>query len=160
MYTIIVNPTSGSGAALKNLPEIEGVLREKQLKYNLKRAETPEEATEIARNAAEQGCEGVIAVGGDGTSFRVVNGLAHSETPLIFVPCVTGNDFVRSLKLPKNPIKALRLQLNSPLQKIDIGKVNDTYFMNVSGTGFDVDVLRQAEKYKNKGENSTFRMAI
>ena len=150
LYTIIINPTSGSGAALKRLPEIEAALKEKNIEYCLKEAQTPEEATVFARLATQDGSEGVIAVGGDGTLFRVVNGLAHSNTPLIFAPCGTGNDFVRSLNLPKDPISALRMQLDAQVRKIDIGKVNDTYFLNVSGTGFDVDVLRQTEKYKTK----------
>ncbi len=150
MYTIIVNPTSGGGAALKRLPEIEAVLKEKNVSYRKKIAETPEEATEFAHMATKDGSEGVIAVGGDGTLSRIVNGLAHSTTPVIFVACGTGNDFVKSLKLPKDPIKALRCQLEAPASMIDLGKVNDTYFLNVSGTGFDVDVLRQAEKYKAK----------
>lgn len=150
MYTIIVNPTSGSGSALKYLPQIEEVLKECGYDYRLLKAETPEEATQFARAATQDGSEGIIAVGGDGTLFRVVNGLAHSDTPLIFAPCGTGNDFARSLKLPKDPIDALRLQLNTPVRRIDMGKVNDIYFLNVGGTGFDVDVLHQAEKYKAK----------
>ena len=120
------------------------------MEYCLKEASTPEEATEFARLATQDGSEGVIAVGGDGTLFRVVNGLAHSDTPLIFAACGTGNDFVRSLKLPKDPIEALKCQLDTPVSRIDIGKVNDTYFLNVSGTGFDVEVLRQTEKFKSK----------
>ena len=150
MYTIIINPTSGGGEALKRLPEIEALLKEKGLNYCKKIAETPEMATEFARLATQDGSEGVIAVGGDGTLSRIVNGLAHSATPLIFAACGTGNDFVKSLELPKDLIKALDCQLEAPAKMIDIGKVNDIYFLNVSGTGFDVDVLRQAEKYKAK----------
>ena len=150
LYTIIINPTSGGGAALKLLPQIEALLADKKLEYCTKIAATPEEASEFAHLAAQNGSEGVIAAGGDGTLSRIINGLAHSDTPLIFAPCGTGNDFVRSLKLPKDPIKALRCQLDARVSRIDLGKVNDTYFLNVSGTGFDVDVLRQAEKYKSK----------
>lgn len=150
LYTIIVNPTSGSGASLQYLPKIEALLTEKGVAYRVLQAETPEKATEFARICSKEDSEGVIAVGGDGTLFRIVNGLAHSDTPLIFAPCGTGNDFVRTLKLPKDPIRALELQLNTPIRKIDIGKINDLYFLNVSGTGFDVEVLRQAEKYKTK----------
>lgn len=150
MYTIIVNPTSGSGASLKNIPKIEALLREKGAEFRIVKAETPERATELAQECTQNGTEGVIAVGGDGTLFRIVNGLTGSDTPLIFAPCGTGNDFVRSLKLPKDPIQALRLQLDSPMRKIDVGRINDMHFLNVSGTGFDVEVLRQADKYKAK----------
>ena len=150
LYTIIINPASGNGAAMKCLPEIEAVLKEKNIEYCLRESESPEQTTEYARLATQDGSEGVIAVGGDGTLFCIVNGMAHTDTPLIFAPSGTGNDFVRSLKLPRKLSDAIRLQLETPVRRIDVGKVNDIYFMNVSGTGFDVDVLRQAEKYKNK----------
>lgn len=95
-------------------------------------------------------CEGIIALGGDGTLFRIVNGMAGSDVPLLFVTCGTGNDFVRCLNLPKDPIEALNLQLDTPVKRIDVGRMNDVHFLNVSGTGFDVDVLRFADRYKDK----------
>lgn len=150
MYTLILNPTSGKGSALKRLPEIEALLKERGIAYQVKKAETPEEATLFACEAAAELAEGVIAVGGDGTLFQVVNGLAGSSVPMLFVSCGTGNDFVKSLKLPKDPVEALGVQLDAPLSRIDVGRMNDIFFLNVSGTGFDVDVLRHVEKYKDK----------
>ena len=47
-------------------------------------------------------------------------------------------------------MEALKCQLDAPTGRIDVGKMNDFYFLNVAGTGFDVDVLRNAEKYKAK----------
>ena len=150
MYTILLNPESGRGAALRILADVEDLLRRKNLDYQVLRAETPEDATRIAREQSVTGAEGLIALGGDGTLFRVVNGLAESDLPLLFVPCGTGNDFVRALNLSKDPIAALELQLDAPVSRIDVGCMNGTYFLNVSGTGFDVDVLRFADRYKNR----------
>lgn len=150
MYTLIVNPTSGRGASLAYLAQVEALLRQRGCEYQIHQAETALEATRIAREASAQNQEGVIAVGGDGTLFRVVNGMAGSGVPLLIVSCGTGNDFVRSLGLPKDPIESLRLQLDAPISKIDVGRMNDICFLNVSGTGFDVDVLRYAEKHKQK----------
>lgn len=150
LHILIVNPTSGRGTALRRLPEIEDVLRRKGIEYRIMHAETPEDATRYAQSAQEQGGNAVIVVGGDGTIFRVINGMVHSDLPLLFVSCGTGNDFVRSLKLPNDPVEALKLQLESPVSRIDVGKMNDLYFVNVAGTGFDVDVLRFAERHKQK----------
>ena len=150
MYTLIVNPTSGRGAALDRIAEIESVLKERGLKYAIERATRPMDATRIARSAVEEQPEGIIAVGGDGTLFEIINGMIGSDVPLLFVSCGTGNDFVRTLKLPKDPVEALKCQLDAPAGRIDVGKMNDFYFLNVAGTGFDVDVLRNAEKYKAK----------
>ncbi|MDO5324038.1 MAG: diacylglycerol kinase family lipid kinase [Clostridia bacterium] len=150
MYTLIVNPTSGRGAAMGQLAGIEGVLEEHGLKYSIERATKPMDAARIARAAAARQPEGIIAVGGDGTLFEIINGMIGSDVPLLFVSCGTGNDFVRTLRLPKDPVEALRCQLDAPVGRIDVGRMNDFYFLNVAGTGFDVDVLRNAEKYKAK----------
>lgn len=76
--------------------------------------------------------------------------MAGSELALLFACCGTGNDFIKAVHLPKDPVEALRLQLHTPLSRIDLGRMNEMYFLNVSGTGFDVEVLRQAEKYKQR----------
>lgn len=150
VYTLILNPTSGGGTSINRVPEIEALLQKRSLSYQLKRAQTPEEATEFARQAALEGAEGVIAIGGDGTLFQIANGLAGSDVPMLFASCGTGNDFIKAIHLPKDPLQALEIQLDCPRSKIDLGRVNEYYFLNVSGTGFDVDVLRHVEKYKNQ----------
>lgn len=150
MYILIVNPESGQGAALENLPKITAILEERGLAYKVCKALCPEEATSFAREACMDEAEGVIAIGGDGTLFQIVNGMISRDVPMIFIPCGTGNDFIKSLHLPADPCDALRLQLDSLVSYIDVGQMNDMRFLNVSGTGFDVDVLRNAEKYKRK----------
>jgi len=150
LYTLIVNPESGQGAALENLPKIKAILEERGLEYQIRKALSPEDATIFAREACAANVEGVIAIGGDGTLFQIVNGMDSSDVPMIFIPCGTGNDFIKSLHLPVDPCEALRAQLDAPVSRIDVGRMNDIRFLNVSGTGFDVDVLRYAEKYKRK----------
>lgn len=150
LYVLILNPEAGCGKALACLGEVETLLQQRGMEYRVDRADEPEAATRFARRAVEEGCDGVIVIGGDGTIFNVVNGMVGSELPLLFVSCGTGNDFVRSLRLPSNPIEALRVQLDAKQRRIDVGRMNSLYFLNVSGTGFDVDVLRHAEEYKRK----------
>ena len=150
MYVMILNPTSGQGAALKKLPELEEVLRQQGIEYRIERDHKTEETASVVRRAAEEKPEGIIAIGGDGTLFQVINGMIGSDVPLLFVACGTGNDFVRSLNLPKDPVEALKLQLSASVNRIDVGRMNDTCFLNVAGTGFDVDVLRIVDAYKEK----------
>ena len=150
MYIMILNPTSGRGMALKKLPELEALLRAEGIEYRIERSHKTEETSAVARRAAGEHPEGIIAVGGDGTLFQVINGMIGSDVPLLFVSCGTGNDFVRSLNLPKDPVEALKLQLASPASRIDVGRMNDTCFLNVAGTGFDVDALRIVDAYKEK----------
>ena len=150
MYTVIVNPVSGSGNALRRLPQIESLLKERSIEYQVVQTQCHGDGKRLAENAVSEASEGVIVVGGDGTLFDIVNGLRASGIPLIFAPCGTGNDFVKSLPLPKDPIEAISAQLDAPPAKIDLCRMNDKYFLNVGGTGFDVEVLRNAEKYKEK----------
>lgn len=150
MYIMILNPNSGRGTALRRLPEVEEILHQQGIEYKIEQDHDETQTADVVRRALAENPEGIIALGGDGTLFRVANGMAGSDVPLVFVSCGTGNDFVRSLKLPADPIEALKLQLNTAPARIDVGCMNDTCFLNVAGTGFDVDVLRLADKYKEK----------
>ena len=150
MYALIVNPISGNGRGKRELPRVEALLREENVPYQLFEAARKGEMRALARQAVESGMEGIVAVGGDGSLFEIINGMAGSELALLFACCGTGNDFIKAVRLPKDPVEALRLQLHTPLSRIDLGRMNDMYFLNVSGTGFDVEVLRQAEKYKQR----------
>lgn len=150
MYIMILNPNSGSGRSLQLQAEIEAVLHQEGIEYRIESKHSADETIEVVRRSVEEKPEGIIALGGDGTLYRVANGMAGSDVPLIFIPCGTGNDFVRMLNLPKDPLEALKLQLHTPVSRIDVGRMNDNCFLNVSGTGFDVDVLHKADAYKEK----------
>ena len=150
MYILIANPASGRGAALKALPALEAEFARRCLRCRVDQTTCAEDAVRFARNAAAEGAEGIVAIGGDGTFFDVVNGMAGSDVPLLFVPCGTGNDFLKCLPLPKEPLDALRAQLDAPVSRIDLGRMNETYFLNVSGTGFDVEVLRLVDRHKER----------
>ena len=148
MYALIINPRSGNGRGLRELPRIEALLRAEGIPYRSFHTTEPGDSRKYAARAVAEKMEGIIALGGDGTLFEIINGMGESSLTLLFACCGTGNDFIKSFGLPKDPVAALRLQLHAPARKIDIGRMNDTYFLNVSGTGLDVDVLLQAEKHK------------
>ncbi len=150
MYAIILNPASGNGLAARVLPHLEALLQDAGIAYRVDRTVRAGDSRLYAHRAAEDGLEGVIAVGGDGTFFEVVNGVALSGLTVIFAPCGTGNDFVKTFRLPKDTARAVAMQLGAPERRIDLGKCNDMYFVNVAGAGFDVDVLIETEKFKGR----------
>ena len=152
MLLIIANPVSGSGAGAQFLPRIEALLKECGVPFRSETTQRPGHASELADMAVREHMDGVVCLGGDGTVFEIVNGLKGRFMTLYFAPCGTGNDFVRMLNLPKDPVEALRLQLDGKPRPIDVGQVNDWYFLNVSGCGFDVEVLLQAERFKRFGK--------
>ncbi|MBQ2953133.1 MAG: diacylglycerol kinase family lipid kinase [Clostridia bacterium] len=151
MLTFIVNPAAGSGYALKIEAQVRAELERRGVSAEFLRTDAPGHATELARAAADrEGCSGVIAVGGDGTCYEVACGLMDTRVPFGIIPAGTGNDFIKTVGIPKKPMQALELILAGKPRPVDVGRVNDRLFLNVSGTGFDVTVLDytlEAKKY-------------
>jgi diacylglycerol kinase (ATP) len=101
------------------------------------RTKAPGDATDRAR-ASRGDYDAVIAMGGDGTINEVANGLAGSTTPMGIVPVGTGNALAQGLKIPRNSIvSAAEIILNHRIQRVDLGMINERYFILVSGIGFD-----------------------
>lgn len=150
MYSIILNPASGNGLAARTLPKLEALLRQRGIAYRVDRAVRPGDLKLHARRAVEDGLSGIIAVGGDGTFFEAANGIGLSGLEMIFAPCGTGNDFVKTFRLPRKTAEAVRAQLDAPTRMIDMGRFNELYFLNVAGAGFDVQALRETERFKKR----------
>ena len=109
----------------------------------------PTHATEVARQAGEQGYERIIAIGGDGTVHEVVNGIMQvpeaRRPSLGIVPVGSGNDFAHAVGLPLKPEPALACALGGKPSAIDLGLMTDAhgrreYFDNTLGIGFDAVV--------------------
>jgi YegS/Rv2252/BmrU family lipid kinase len=115
----------------------------------------PTHATELARQAAEEGYELVIAVGGDGTTHEVVNGLmqvpVERRPRLGVVPVGSGNDFAHNVGVPSRPELAMRQVFTGQPKKIDLGLAVDghgrrEYWDNTFGVGFDGTVTIRSRK--------------
>lgn len=149
MYHLIVNPVAGGGRSLAVARKLEAVLTGRGLPFRTIETLRPGHATELARELAERESRArAICVGGDGTLREVAEGLCGSAVTLYIASCGTGNDFIKALGLPKDPLAAFLLQLQSEPRAIDLVRMNETLFLNVSGTGFDILVLRETERFK------------
>ncbi len=151
MLYVIANETAGCGNGAAALIDVKKILDQRGTDYRCFVTDGPGSATTLADKAVNEGCSGIVCVGGDGTITEVINGIAGRPARFYFVPCGTGNDFVRMLDLPKDPAEAFKLQLDGEPVRIDVGRVNDIYFLNVSGSGFDAEVLKQASRFKKFG---------
>ena len=151
---LIVNPAAGSGKAQKLFDAIVPYLSGEDVE--VVRTERPGHATELAREVADQDDITVISLGGDGTHHEVLNGLMPGGKPVLAVlPAGTGNDFVRILSYPKAPRDILEIALRGKVMPMDIGKVNDQYFLTVSGVGFDAEVAGWVNR-RDKTGNGTW----
>ncbi|MFD2924619.1 diacylglycerol kinase [Halobacillus naozhouensis] len=134
---IIYNPTSGREVIRKVLPDI--LQRFEQAGYEASTHATTcaGDATEAAEIAVERKFDVVVAAGGDGTINEVINGIAEQpfRPKLGIIPVGTTNDFARALYVPRNIHKAVDVILAGYSTPLDIGRVNDQYFMNIAGGG-------------------------
>lgn len=134
---IIYNPTSGRKMFKRHIPEVLMKLEAAGYETSCHATKGPGDATIAASLAANRGFDVVIAAGGDGTINEVVNGLAiHEVRPKLgIIPVGTTNDFARAIKANGSIDKAVDIIAAGHLKKIDIGKVNDQYFINIAGGG-------------------------
>ncbi len=145
----VVNPTSGAGYAGKTWPHIAEMLDQSGQQYKVYFTRGSGDGTVLSAKAVKEGAELVVAVGGDGTLFEVVNGIDPDRTVFAAIPLGTGNGFRRSCALPGQWPAALQgLSIWQP-RRIDLGLINGSFFLNVAGIGFDAAVAEMAsEKYK------------
>ncbi len=104
---------------------------------------------DIAFSAIRDRCTTIVAVGGDGTSGNVANALLYAgrSVRLAAMPAGTGNDFARVLGTHKIDARTMaRLCVEPSNISVDVGRVEDTYFLNCCGFGFDVAVLQDLQK--------------
>jgi len=148
MFGVIVNPVSGGGKNKSIADEIVRILAQRGESSRVFETEHEDDGDHQVRFAFESGCNAIVCIGGDGTLSEIVPEMANSGKTLYIVPCGTGNDFARALGLPKDPVEAFLAQLDGEKAKIDCGCVNGSAFMNISGSGFDVEVLRKTEELK------------
>ncbi len=134
---IIYNPTSGREVFKRELAEV--LKRFEQAGYETSTHATTCEGdgVQAARYAVEQKFDLIIAAGGDGTVNEVVQGIAEQDyrPQLAIIPVGTTNDFARALGIPREIQKAVDVILEHNVRSLDIGKVNDQYFMNIAGGG-------------------------
>ncbi|WP_126425164.1 diacylglycerol kinase [Brevibacillus marinus] len=134
---LIYNPSSGREAIRRRLPDILDFLEEAGYETSCHATKGKNDATIAAERAAAHGYDVVIAAGGDGTIYEVVNGLAEKKRrPMLgIIPCGTSNDFARALGIPRSLGDACEVITNGRTKRIDLGRVNDRYFVNIAGGG-------------------------
>lgn len=150
---IIYNPTSGREMFRKELPKVLQRLEEAGYESSAHATRGEGDATYAAQVAVERQYDLVVIAGGDGTINEVIQGIAEAEyRPKIgIIPAGTTNDFARALEIPREIQKAVDVMLDDDRPKaLDIGKVNEQYFINIAGGGdlteltYDVPIKMKA----------------
>jgi YegS/Rv2252/BmrU family lipid kinase len=160
---LVYNPFAGHGRAKNSLPNIEGLFNKYKIEFDLALTDYPEHGIEITSKADFSKYDGIVAAGGDGTLFEVINGYfknkSEKRVPIGILPVGTGNAFARDLELTNSKIEeAIKTISKQKKRKVDVGKFTthgeDYYFLNIIGAGFVVDVNKTAQSLKVFGSLS------
>ncbi len=158
----IVNPMAAGRMAGRRWPRIDGLLRQRLGPVDTRFTQRRGDATGLAYQALREGCDLVIAVGGDGTANEVVNGfyrdgkLVRPGARLGFIPIGTGGDLQRTLQVPLDPAQAVQTLVEGCPLAIDIGLARlagydgapvKRCFINLLSLGMGGDVSVRAKSF-------------
>ena len=148
---LFINPTAGRGRAGRRLPTIKTLLKEGGVDVEICPSNAMGDVEQQVQSAIDGGAAKIIIAGGDGSVHEAVNGIikANGNAAFGLIPTGTGNDFAKAAGIPLDWQTATRLLADriaskSLVRKIDAGRMNDRYFANGAGVGFDAKVSRIA----------------
>lgn len=156
----IRNPRAGRG--MRGFSRrLSRYLQPANVSYDVAWTNGPGHAEQLARAAAAEGFDIVVAVGGDGTVNEVGRGLIHAErTSLAIIPTGSGNGFARHLNIPLAVPEALKRLNNPTYRRIDVGRINDHPFFCTAGLGFDAHVSKRFADSTQRGLVTYIRLAL
>jgi len=151
-WLFIVNSVAGRGKTGRVLSELVTSLNNLGFNYEIEITKASRHATELAHEYIKKGYRKIVAVGGDGTVNEVVNGIMRStkadEVQFGVIPKGGGNDFARNLHLDSNIEENLKVLLREDTKEVDVGRIEDNYFINALGIGFDAEVAENSKAIK------------
>jgi YegS/Rv2252/BmrU family lipid kinase len=151
-HRIILNPTAGRGTAKKTIIEIERLLTEHGIDFDVVPTERQGHGVELAQQAVKDGVDVIVSAGGDGTANEIINGLMaldpaeRNKVAMGVLPIGTGNDYAFGIHVPMEIEEACSMLAAGNRKTIDIGRVfggdfpKGRYFGNCIGIGFDAEV--------------------
>jgi diacylglycerol kinase (ATP) len=152
---LFINPTAGRGRAGRRLPVIERLLRDNGVEPDVRPSTAMGDLEQQVRATIDAGAKRIIVAGGDGSVHEAVNGImtAQKDAALGIIPTGTGNDFAKAAGITLDwqaatRLLADRITADSPTRRIDVGRMNERYFGNGAGIGFDAKVSRIARDFK------------
>lgn len=142
----IYNPYSGENIILHELDKVMKLHQEKGYQivpYRIQKGRDISEAFDIIDKEYKY----ILIAGGDGTVDSVVNVMMNRgiDLPIGILPVGTANDFGKFINIPSDVKKACKQILDSEPKSVDIGKINDKYFINVASSGLFTDVSQKTD---------------
>jgi len=139
--SLIFNPASGRGDKTPRARRLVELLREQGASVALKPTRRPGDVTVMARESLAEDAEFLAVLGGDGSIREAGEALLGSAVPLLILPAGTSNVLARSLNIPLDPMKAVRLFSEGRTAAMDGGAANANPFFFMCGAGIDAEVM-------------------
>jgi diacylglycerol kinase (ATP) len=150
---VILNPYSNRWNSQKRWPDAESALKAAGVDFDLVISQKKGQIVELAEQAVYEKCSPIIAAGGDGSIGDAANGLMRAAqstkgqlVPLGIMPTGSANDLVFALGLPTDLKEAAKVIAAGKTRAMDLGKLNDHYFVNNSAAGLEPYVTIKHEK--------------
>lgn len=144
---LFINPVAGRGRARQHAGAIRRLLGVSGIAVEDIQSTSLGDMEYMVFAAASSGADRIIVAGGDGSVHEAVNGILRSgsQTALGVIPVGTGNDFAKACSIPLHwedatKLLADRIANDVPARFIDAGRMNDRYFANGAGIGFDAKI--------------------
>lgn len=150
---VILNPYSNRWNSQKRWPQAESALKAAGVEYELAISDKKGQIVELAEKAVRDKFSPIIVAGGDGTIGDAANGLMQAAQftngqvpPLGIMPAGSANDLVYALGLPTDLNDAAKVIAAGKTKAMDLGRLNERYFINNSGAGLEPYVTIKHEK--------------
>ena len=143
----IYNPYSGENVILSKLDKVINLHQEAGYTIVPYRITPGEDVGMALKDIKDGNYKHILIAGGDGTVDSVVNAMAKSgiSLPIGILPVGTANDFSKFLGMPSDVEEACKQILSSEVKSVDLGSINDKYFVNVASTGLFTDVSQKTD---------------
>ncbi len=144
---LVYNPMSGARIFPSKLDYFIEVFQKKGYEVRIQRTNSAEDFSTCLTGKDLTGCEAIIVAGGDGSVNRIVNSMMKNQIdlPLGVIPGGTANDFANHLGIPMNLSDAFEVLAEMNVRKIDVGKVNNKYFVNVCCGGLFTNISQNID---------------
>ena len=150
-FKIIISANAGLGDNTKAAELLAGIFKAAQIDVDISLAQSGAEVTELARAAARDSNNVIVAAGGDGTVSSVAAEVIDSDKILGVLPLGTLNHFARDVGIPADLQQAARTLIAGHAIEVDAAEVNNRIFLNNSSLGLYPMIVREREKRQRLG---------
>lgn len=147
----IVNPVSGTRGKERILSLLTQNLDKNKFEFVIEKTRYAGHASKLVSSYVDNGCDAIVAIGGDGTVNEVARSLVHTPVALGIIPCGSGNGLARHLEIPMDPVGAIDVVNRFSIECLDYGMINNLPFFCTCGVGFDAFVSSKFAESDKRG---------